>query len=102
MSAVLPEEYTAADGLFTILKDRERSKRDIAMPKYPAARYGRLKYGSTDEGRSVYRTEKMASAGQVDNLQKQLGAKPRHTVRYSTRAPLSDSQRKAIFAKGKY
>jgi len=74
------------------------------MPKYPA-RYKRSSYGSTDEGKPVYRTEEMAPAGQVSKLQRQLGMQakaPRHAARYRSRAPLSDSQRKAIFAKGKY
>lgn len=73
------------------------------MPKYPA-RYKRSSYGSTDEGKPAYRTEEMAPVGQISKLQSQLGMQakvPRHAARYGARA-LSDSQRKAIFAKGKY
>lgn len=76
------------------------------MSKYPAARYGRFKYGSTDEGKPVYQTEELAAPGQIGKLQSQLGVQPskapRHTARYGTRPPLSDSQRRAIFAKGRY
>lgn len=74
------------------------------MPKYPAARYGRFKYGNTPSGKSVSRNEELAPLGQVSGLLSQLGAKPSGKAsRYSSvkrpRQPLSDEQRKAIFAK---
>lgn len=74
------------------------------MPKYPAARYGRFKYGSTPQGKPVYQDEELAAQGQTAGLLNQLGAKPSGKAsRYSSirrpRQSLTDQQRKAIFAK---
>lgn len=73
------------------------------MPKHSGARYRRFNYGSTAEGKPVYKREELSSPGRTASLLGQLGAKTaKHPAARYGRRPMSDAQRKAMFAKGSY